>query len=269
MNDDNIEVKDLVSMRQFEGGWIWIKNIDEFSQKVVNALNKNYGKYNIKTIAGFLNGKVINFKIYNDTEWIIKIEPFPTTFLLIVYNENEEFGPEIKIFFNKTFLKMVPTEDAYVFIELYLRYLEYLIETPKIMEFKIMGDIISFDHILEISNVEDKEKIKHDILEIRSNIIEKISQNVIKNISKNLGAHFINGNWNNMEIDWGLSFSPLKDIIIYNVMNKDGYQVFFSSSILKLRARDVFFFTWLYCNAIIRESRKILGNKLPKLSKYL
>ncbi|MHA1268363.1 MAG: DUF3786 domain-containing protein [Candidatus Helarchaeota archaeon] len=269
MDYKQINPKKLVSMRQFEGGWIWVKNIDEFSKIAISSIEKN-DNYDLNIIVDILNGKLIkDWKLYSDTEWIIYINPFLDIYLLFIYNKNEEFGSEIKVFFNKKFLDEIPTEDAYCIVELYLKQLNFLINSPELIKMRITGDIISIDELLEIVNKSNKEKLKYEILEIRSDILKKIPFDIITKIGINLNGKVINGNWNNIKIDWGLIFSPLRDVEIYIIFIRGSIQVYYSSMALKFQSRDILFFTWLYCNAIIREARKIMGDKIPKLSKYL
>jgi hypothetical protein len=258
-------------MKQFEGGWIWMKNIKEFSQNAISILEKNEGQFDLDKITQKIKGELItDWKIYADTEWIIKFQPFMNDYLLFIYNKNEEFGSEIKIFFNKQFLRDVPTEDAYCFVELYLKQLIRYIDTP-IHETLISGDNLTIDELLDIVDKENKEKLKHEILEIRAQIINKIPKDpeLLNDIAKKLDGNFFLDRWDNNKIDWCLSFFPLKNVEIFNVLKDGKYHVFYSTQVLNLEPRDILFFTWLFCNAIIREARKKLGDKLPKLSKYL
>ena len=159
MNNNPLKASDLVTMKQFEGGWIWMKNIKEFSQNAISTLEKNEGRFDLDKITQKIKGELItDWKIYDDTEWIIKFQPFMNDYLLFIYNKNEEFGSEIKIFFNKQFLKEVPTEDAYCFVELYLKQLIRYINTP-IHETLISGDNLIIDELLDIVDKENKETV--------------------------------------------------------------------------------------------------------------
>ncbi|MHA1230827.1 MAG: DUF3786 domain-containing protein [Candidatus Helarchaeota archaeon] len=270
MPNNKIRPSDLVTMKQFEGGWIWIKNINEFSQNLVASMEKFEGKYDINKIIDYLNGEIItDWKLYDDTEYIFQFEPFPNTIILIIYNKNEEFGSEIKVFFNKNFLEEIPTEDAYCFVELYLKLIKLFIDSPDILNMKVKGEIISIDDLLDLVDKINKDKLKHEILEIRANSIEIIPQEIAEKVGKEFNIEFITGTWNDIQINWGLMFKPLKDVKIINIVGENGYQVYYSPSTIKISAREILFFTWLYCNAIIRKARKYLGDKLPKLSKYL
>ncbi|MBD3230123.1 MAG: hypothetical protein GF329_18235 [Candidatus Lokiarchaeota archaeon] len=270
MNNKRLKINQLVTMKQFEGGWIWLKNIKLFSQKAVNAIEDKMNSYEIKKISDIIKGVIINdWKIYDDTKWVISIETFPDSYILIIYNKNEEFGSEIRLFFNKHFLETVPTEDAYCFIELYLKTIVSVIEHPEITTTKISGDILSIDELLEIVDKKNKEKLKNEILEIRKKVINKIPDELMIGIAEKLNAKYVEQSWSGQEIHWGLIFEPLSGVKINYTYDQDGFQIYYTMMALKFEARDVLFFTWLYCNAIIREARKIMGENLPKLSKYL
>jgi len=270
MSNFSISTNELITIKQFEGGWIWVKNIEEFSSKFIDIYEKNMKKIDIEIVSNLLNCKIeYNWKLYDDTEWILIYEAFPEMYLIFVYNKNDEFGSELKIFFNKLFLKEIPTEDAYCFVELLLKSLTRIYETPEALKMKISGDIITIEELLDLTDPKNKEKLREEIIEIRSNILKQISKDIVKDISRKIKGEFISGKILNFDIDWGIKFNPFKEIEFIISLIKDKVEIFYSMSSVKFPARDVLFFTWLYCNAIIRESRKILGNKLPKLSKYL
>ena len=262
---------DLITMKQFEGGWIWLKNLEEFIQQFIQVFEKNKKTTDLNQIVKIIKGKIdYNWKIYDDTQWLITIQPFKNNYLLFIYNENEEFGSEIKIFFNKSFLQDVPTEDAYYIVELYLKLLTRLFDSSETNKMLISEDIISIDELLDIVDKENKEKLRYEILEIRAKIINMIPIDIIREIAKKLNGKFYSNNWNDMKIDWCLAFSPFNEVKIYQTLIKNNFQIFYSISVLKFHsARDILFFSWIYCNGIIREARKKMGDKLPKLSKYL
>ncbi len=258
-------------MKQFQGGWIWTKNLNESTNQILPLL-ENTPLEKMQKIADFLNGEILPWQIFDDTLWVFRVTPLPDFILLYVFNFNEEFGSALKIFFYKTSLK-VPTEDAYVWAEYYLEFLGILakhgIEAPIIMD--VRDELISLPELLDEVDPKNKDKIWNDIIGQREVPLLKIDKKTAEQISNQLNVTFLSGKFQEKEIQWGLKFALFKNFSIILALSQDftKFEAYYTKNVLKFQTRRILFFTWLYCNAIIREARTILGDALPKLSDYL
>ncbi|NVM53188.1 MAG: DUF3786 domain-containing protein [Candidatus Helarchaeota archaeon] len=260
-----------ITLKQFQGGWIWIKNIKETTSRILPLLEKLSVK-EIQKIADILNGAVMPWHIFDDTEWVLRLSPLPGFIILYIFNNDEEFGSALKIFFHKSSIK-VPTEDAYVWTQYFLDFLGIFAKggTEKAISTQYQDELISFHELLEEIDPINKKKMWNDIIGQREAPLLKINQKTAEQISIQLKVSFFTGNWEEIQIQWGFKFELLKSFNIYIVLSIDGTKVniYYTKNVLNFQSRRILFFTWLYCNAIIREARLIMGDTLPKLSEYL
>ncbi len=263
--------QNYITLKQFQGGWIWVKNINDATNQILSYLEK-ISHDEIARIADVLNGELLSWKIFDDTQWVLRIIPIPYFVLLYVFNNDEEFGSALKLFFHKSSLR-VPTEDAYVWAEYFLEFLGYFAKNGlgSTMIKQDSPDVISLTELLEAVEPTNKNKIWNDIIGQREIPLLKIDSKTAELISKQLNIQYLSGTWHENQIQWGFKFDLLKNFSIYAILLEDGtkFETFYSKNVLHFQTRRILFFTWLYCNAIIREARLILGDKLPKLSEYL
>ena len=260
-----------ITMKQFQGGWIWIKNLNESTNHILPII-ENISLDIIQKLAEFLNGEVLPWQIFDDTQWVLRVNPLPDFILLYVFNFDEEFGSDLKIFFHKSSLK-VPTEDAYVWAEYFLEFLGILakhgIQTTT--QTDVRDELISLPKLLDEVDPKNKEKLWNDIIGQREVPLLKIDKKTAEQISKQLKVPLLSGKFQENKIQWGFKFALFKNFSIYTILSNDGtkFEAYYSKNVLNFQTRRILFFTWLYCNAIIREARTILGDALPKLSDYL
>ncbi|MFX1295921.1 MAG: hypothetical protein ACFFD2_13855 [Promethearchaeota archaeon] len=271
MNQVEFNSTDYITLKQFQGGWIWIKNINAISNQILQTLQR-LSTEEVRSITDLLNGDVLPWPIFDDTRWVIRFVPLPDFIILIVFNYNVEFGSALRIFYHKSSL-IVPTEDAYVFTEIFLRLLESFAKDgiAKTTSTQFQDDLISLHDLLKQVDPINKEKIWNNLIGQREAPLLKIDKTTAKQISKNLKIEFFTGTWQNKKLEWGLKFIILKNLSLYAILtnSKTEFQIIFTKNILNYKSHRILFFTWLYCNAIIREARLILGDILPKLSDYL
>ena len=260
-----------ITLKQFQGGWIWIKNINEVTNRILPHLEK-LTTDQVQEIAEILKGESLPWQIFDDTSWVLRIIPLPEFIILYVFNYDEEFGSALKLFFHKSSLK-VPTEDAYVWAEYYLEFLGIFAKygIDKALSNQDQRELISLSDLLEQVDPVNKGKIWNDIIGQREIPLLKIDQKTAEKISDQLEVPFFIDQWQGLEIQWGLKFELFKNFSIYTVLSFDGkiFETYYTKNVQNFATRRILFFTWLYCNAIIREARTILGDALPKLSKYL
>lgn len=268
---DEFNSANYITLKQFDGGWIWLKNISEVSIRVLPYLSK-LTLVELRTMADLLKGDVLDWKLFNDTQWILRLMPLPDFIILYVLNADEEFGSDLKIFYHKSSIK-VPTEDAYVFTEYYLELMGILAKQgiEKAASTQFQNELISFQDLLDKIDPANKQKMWHDIITQREAPLVKIDKMTAGQIAQLLKIQMVAGEWQGLTMEWCLKFDLLKNLSIYIGLSAtpSEIEVFYTKNVLNFESRRILFFTWLFCNAIIREARKILGDALPKLSKYL
>ncbi|MHA1426909.1 MAG: DUF3786 domain-containing protein [Candidatus Helarchaeota archaeon] len=240
MSEAQFNSANYITLRQFQGGWIWLKNINNTSSRIIPILQQ-LSSTQVEQIAELLKGESLPWQIFDDTQWVIRLIPLPDFIILIVFNSDEEFGSALKIFYHRSSLA-IPTEDTYVFTEIFLEFLAKLAK----------------DRLLKGDTHESGEELISD-------------KETAEQISKSLEIAFFAGDWRDDQVLWGLKFEILDNLHLFISLPKDKkkIQIYYSRNVLNFDSRRILFFVYLYCNAIIREARKILGDALPKLSEYL
>jgi hypothetical protein len=268
---DDFNSANYITLKQFDGGWIWLKNISEASNRILPYLSK-LTLDDMRKMADLLNGSILEWKLFNDTQWILRLMPLPDFIILYVLNADEEFGPDLKIFYHKSSIK-VPTEDAYVFTEYLLELVGVLAKqgVEKAASSQFQNELISFQDLGKIMDPAKKDKMWGGIIGQRKVPLLKIDRRTAEQISRLLKVNLFIGKWQGINMEWCLKFDLLKNLSIYIGISAVGpeIQVYYTKNVINFESRRIGFFTLLYCNAIIREARKILGDALPKLSNYL
>lgn len=264
--------ENYIRLEDFEGGRIWVANVERSKRQLLKNL-RDISEEKLKEIFKIILAEERNWKIYEDTAWVISIKPLPYFEILIVFNEEDEeegFPAELRIFYSKTSLA-VPTEDAYVFTHIYLDFMSsfckgniIIMETP---------DLMSLEKFAEAHDDLDPEKVSWDVIGQRFAPIEVIDQETIKSISRTIDGEYM-GRWDReSNVDWVIKIKIFIDLDIYYVKfvenEKKKLRIYYTMSVIHYEARPITYFGWLFLNTIIREARKILGDKLPRLSKYL
>lgn len=271
MSANEFNSANYITLKQFDGGWIWLKNINEASIRILPYLSK-LTLVEMRKVADLLNGDILEWKLFNDTQWILRLMPLHDFIILYVLNVDEEFGSDLKIFYHKSSIK-VPTEDAYVFTEYYMELIGVLAKqgVEKAASTQFQNELISFQELLDKIDPANTEKMWHDIIGQREAPLIKIDKITSEQISQLLKIQRFTGEWQGITMEWCLKFDLLKHLSIYIGLSAapSEMKVYYTKNVLNFESRRILFFTWLFCNAIIREARKILGDALPKLSKYL
>ncbi len=267
---DSFDSSRFIKLTNFSGGWIWVSHVDEHINKLLPYLEK-ISKEKLKEIWTIIGAEEKSWKPYEDTEFCVIINPLPDFVLLLVYNEgDEEFPSELKYFYEKKSLS-VPTEDAYVFTEIYLEMIRQIAKSENILIIET-PDIISLGDLADKHPDLEREKILHDIIGQRFEPIKYIDRKTANTIAKNLKIEII-PNWEHEKSEWALEFELFQDLSIFYIKyledSSPNLKIYFHVSILKYNLEIIINFSWLFLNAIIREGRKILGNKMPKISEFL
>jgi len=267
---EEFKSSEFVKLTNFSGGWIWVPHINEKIEKLIPIL-ETISREKLKEVWNFIRAIEKPWKPYTDTEFCVLIKPLPNFgFLLIFSRGDEEFPSELITYYEKVTLE-VPTEDVYVFSE---SYLELILNIAKARNILIIDtlDLITLGDLAEKHPDLDREKARHDIIGQRFEPVKVIDRKAAQTIASKLGAKFLE-EWEFDDEEWALEFKLFEDLSIYYVLfkkdNELDMKIYYNVSVLKLDSHLILAFSWLFLNAIIREARKILGDKMPKISKYL
>ncbi|MFX0135723.1 MAG: DUF3786 domain-containing protein [Candidatus Hodarchaeota archaeon] len=267
---DKFDSSRFIKLANFSGGWIWVSHVNEHIKKLLPYL-ENISKEKLKEIWAIIGAEEKTWTPYEDTKFCVTINPLPDFMLLLIFNEgDEEFPSELKVFYEKKSLS-VPTEDAYVFTEIYLEMIRQIAKSENILIIETF-DIISLGDLADKHPDLEREKILQDIIGQRFKPIKYIDLKTAKSIADNLKIEFIT-DWKHEKTEWALEFKLFQDLSIYYVKywenSSSNLKIYYHVSVLKYNLEIIINFSWLFLNAIIREGRKLLGDKMPKISKFL
>jgi len=260
----------FIKLTNFSGGWIWVSHIEEQINKLLPYL-ETISKEKLNEIWNIICAIEKPWKPYSDTEFCIFINPLPNFVILLIFNKgDEEFPSELKIFYQKSSL-VVPTEDAYVFTEIYLEIIRQIAKAENILIIET-PDLISLEDFAEKHPDLDRENISHNIIGQRFKPIIYIDKITAKSIASNLKINYI-AEWEHDKAEWAVEFRLFEDLSIFYVKcwegSKINLKIYYQISVLKYDFEIIANFSWLFLNAIIREARKIMGDRLPKISEFL
>ncbi len=190
--------------------------------------------------------------------------------MLIFDQGDEEFPSELTTYYEKTSLE-VPTEDAYVFTE---SYLELMIQIARSQNILIIdtNDLISLGDLADKHPDLERNKVRDDIIVQRFEPIKYINRETAMKVASNLKVNFMS-EWEFEKADWVLGFKLFEDLSIFYVKywdnSKPEMEIYYHVSVLKYDLHLIMNFSWLFLNTVIREGRKILGDEMPRISKFL
>ena len=268
---DKFESSNFIKLNNFSGGWIWLSQVDERIKKLIPYL-ETISKEKLYEIWSMIGAEEKPWKPYAETEFCVLIKPLINFGILLIFMKgDEEFPSELFVFYEKKSLD-VPTEDAYVFTEIYLEFIRDMAKAKNILIIDTI-DLISLGDYAEKHPDLEREKARHDIIGQRFEPLKFINRTTAKQIADKLEVKFIS-EWTFENAVWVIKFKLFEDLSITFVLYKDessklDMKIYYNASVLKYDAHIVVHFSWLFLNAIIREGRKILGDKMPKISEYL
>jgi hypothetical protein len=192
-----------------------------------------------------MGGEVVDKKFYENVAWTIQVRPLPYLKILLVLTLNPEFGNDFFTYYSRSALGESPTEDIIVYSWIYISLL------AKESQKTLFGYEPAFE----------KEEMPQTSLDERLTMFRYIDPSTARKVAKEIGGRSV-------EIGgtaWAIEREPVpKFKITYLLRGEKGETVYDREMVEKFHYFHDFL--WLYCNAIIRESRKMLGDKMPKLS---
>jgi hypothetical protein len=239
------ELRDYVSLKEFDGGSSgWYNRVHADGLRFIKIFERLSEKQ-LKEVALAMGGEVVNTKFYDNVAWTIKIRPLPFLDVIMLLTLDSEFGNDFFTYYSRSALGKVPTEDIIAYSWVYTALLAW--EAQRTLQ----AEEPKFERE-EMAEAKIDERVK-----VFKYIDPKTAQKV---------ADIIGGKSKTIEeASWAIEKEAIPRFTIVYMLKNQIPEIQYSREMLEKfkYCRD---FLWLYCNAIIRESRKILGDKMPKLS---
>jgi hypothetical protein len=199
----------------------------------------------LKEVARAMGGEVVDKKFYQSVTWSIRVRPLPYLEILMLLSLDPEFGNDFFTYYSRSALGQVPTEDIIVYSWVYMALLAR--EGNRILG----GQEPKYE----------KEEMAQALPEERLKVFKYIDPRTARKVAEKIGGK----SRDEEGAAWAVEKEPVPGFKITYALKGEKGEIVYNNEMLK---RFGYFhdFLWLYCNAIIRESRKILGDKLPKLS---
>lgn len=267
---EEIQLSDLIKLNNFKGGRIWERNIEVSKKKALEPL-ENVSEEKLEEIFDLILAKKVTITTFEDADWTILLNPLPDFKIYITFMlKDEEFPSDIKIFYSKSSLS-VPTEDAYVITYIYLDNIVSQIKMQAL--FEIQSDqIFSLEEYCDKAEGLDAGKVHHDIITQRVIPLKEIKTPVVKQIVGKLGMEYID-DFDQENVEWAVKIRLFKDLDIHYIKFVENeeikFNIYMSIGVLHYDPSLIIYYLWIPLNAMIREARKIMGDSLTKISKYL
>ncbi len=235
---------DYVSLKEFDGGERWSAHVHADGLRFLKVFER-LSSDKIVEVARSLGGQVSDKKFYESVAWAVQVRPLPYLEVLMVLTLDPEFGNDFLTYYSRSALGKVPTEDiiaySWVFTALLAR------EGNKVLG----GQEPKYE----------KEEMAQALLEERLKVFKHIDPRTARKVAERIGGK----SRDEEGAAWAVVKEPVPGFKITYALKGEKGEIVYDNEMLK---RFGYFhdFLWLFCNVIIRESRKILGDKLPKLS---
>jgi hypothetical protein len=235
---------EYISLKEFDGGVAWAAHVHADGLRFLKIFERiSSGK--IGEVAQSMGGQVLNRKFYDSVAWTVEVRPLPYLEVLMVLTLDPEFGNDFLTYYSKSALGQVPTEDIIAYSWVYTALLAW------------HGNKVLGGQEPKLA----KEEMAQALLDERLKVFKYIDPETASRVAVKIGGR-------KSEVGgatWAVEKEPVPGFKITYALRGEKGEILYDEQVLE---KFGYFhdFLWLYCNAIIRESRKILGEKLPKLS---
>jgi len=230
--------------KEFGAGSGWQNRVLSYGKKRMHII-KRINTDEIKILAAKLGGMTENFRPYESVKWTVSFEPLPNLQILCLFVEDEEFGSDFFVYFNRRSAEIYPAEEIIVLSTVFICLLAQEAEFLWTKKQKRLGA-----KILE----------KQPLNQKKIHVVQQIMPDVAEKVASNLGGEFTE-----ISEGWSMTFKPIPEFpVTYSVTSKD-FQMRFDPTKAQWMPGVVYAFKWLYLNAIIREARKF-SDDLPQIS---
>jgi hypothetical protein len=235
---------DFVSLKEFDGGQGWSAKVHADGLRFIKIFEKLSGD-KPKEVARAMGGQVVNWKPYENIAWTIQVHPLPYLEILLLLSLDPEFGNDFFTYYSRSALGKSPTEDIIVYSWIYISLLAR--EGNRVLG----GPEPKYE----------KEEMAQALLDERLKVFMYIDPQTAKKVAEMIGG----GSTQVEGATWAIEKEPVPGFKITYLLKDQSGEIRYDRKMVN-QFHYFHDFLWLYCNAIIRESRKILGDRIPKLS---
>jgi hypothetical protein len=253
-------LNNLVALRDFETGSGWEATIRGLVRKKYRQDLEGLARLHPPTLARLLKGEILPEQPYATIQWVLRLIPFRPLELFLFFDLDPEFGPDLRVFYARKSL-VVPTEDAYVFAWDYVALLARYARGKYPLE-----DAVPASEWMPLNTlIEGADRGADYSLGVREELLPLITPEVAEVAVRRLDC----GTFARQGPAWEVVFPILGDLslrlqissgVVAVAVDRHGAQ--------KYPPEFLMSFSWLYVNALIRESRQV-DPGLPRLSRYL
>jgi hypothetical protein len=239
------ELSDYVSLKEFDGGSSgWYNRVHADGLRFIKIFEK-ISVDQIGEVARTMGGEAVDTKFYENVAWTIKVRPLPFLDVILLLTLDPEFGNDFFTYYSRSALGKVPTEDIIAYSWVYIALLAW--EAQRTLH----GEEPKFERE-EMAEAEIDERVK---------VFKYIDAMTARKVADTIGGRskVVEG------ASWAIEKEAIPKFTIIYMLKNQIAEIHYSKDMMEKfkYCRD---FLWLYCNAIIRESRKLLGDKMPRLS---
>jgi len=230
--------------KEFGAGSGWHARVLSYAKKRMHIFKK-IKTDEVKILAAKLGGISENFRPYESVKWTVSFEPLPKLKILCLLVNDEEFGSDFFVYFNRRSADIYPAEDAIIFSTVFICLLAQEAEFLWTKKQKRLGS-----KILEKQSL-DQKKI---------NVVQQIKPDFAEKVASSLGGEFTE-----ISEGWSIVFKPIPEFPVTYAVTSNDFQMRFDEQKAQWMPGVVYAFKWLYLNAIIRSARKFCDD-LPQIS---
>jgi len=141
----------FITLKSIPNGWKWNGKLKEFIKLKTFPSLKKINDNKIEEIAYFLNGAVLNSKLFRSLSWVLYFNPIPSLGIYLFCERNQKKGDDFRIMFSKDAVN-VPAQEVYGFSLIYLTLLAS-IGSGKInfLDLNCSDSFINFEDIVKDS----------------------------------------------------------------------------------------------------------------------
>ncbi|MBM4275873.1 MAG: hypothetical protein FJ134_15640 [Deltaproteobacteria bacterium] len=213
-----------------------------------------------QALAALFRGEILPGRPYASVKWVILLKPFRPLEVFILFDQDPEFGTDLRIFYARKSLT-VPTEDAYVFAWDYVALLARYGRGAYPLTPAAPGD-----KWLPLADFapEGTGPMKDASLGAREEALLLLNLDLAEVAVRRLDS----GEFSEIDGGWEVAWPVLGDLAFRLSRTPDGIDLAFDDrGARKYPPEFLLSFSWLYINALLREYRQV-DPSLPRLSRY-
>ncbi|MFP3869153.1 MAG: hypothetical protein ACLFUU_13550 [Desulfobacteraceae bacterium] len=251
---------DLVTLRDFETGWGWDAQLRGLIRKKYRQDLEGLSRLDPRPLARSLGAEVLPEQPYASVQWIIRLCPFRPLELYFQYDQDLEFGTDLRIFYARKSLS-VPTEDAFVFAWDFLGLLARYGRGTFTPDSAGPGSgWVRFEDIEARAGASLKDFSLGPRLKVVPLISAAVAAVAVLRLDRGTCIATPEG--------WAVTWPVLQDLSLRLLVELPDIQVAFDDrGAIKYPPEFLLSFAWLYINALIRQARQVEPS-LPRLSRY-